>query len=484
MPPGLSSASPPLVSTGARRGRWRALAALVIVVAGLGFWKREAIVDKVLYLRYGATATLPAGPMPADATQAREQDLAVLAQLAHLDRSFDAASRARFDRDLAALRAAAGSMAPAQFFLGVAHAVAESGNAHTNVDAISWRALLNSVPVRLGWFSDGLYVIAATQQHRSLLGARIERVDGMDSRMLEQEAAGYFAGTARYVRTASPLLIESPQALRVLHPNAPDDRWVADVEDASGVQRRVELPAIDPKEAPAATKPGWLLSPLVASRERPGSWIGVLDGRGVLPPSLRGDPSRVYSTRLADGRTLYLHLWQVRDQAPGSLDAALESALGSAGEPAWQRIVLDLRADAGGDYPTVYPAMKALAHRLAPNGRLVVLVDDTTFSAAIITAVLARHFTAPRAVFMGEPVGDRLAFWAEGTPMVLPRSGMRIGVATGFHDWRDGCRALRCYWPNFVYGVGDGPLAPIVRVPWPFADYRRGVDPVLQRALQ
>ncbi len=483
MPPGVFRAFALPERGVARRARRRALGVLALAVAALGAWKHEALLDKVLDLRYGATARMPAGPAPADPVQARLQDLGVLVQLPDIDRSFDATARSRFARDVQALGDRAAQATPAQFFLGVAAAVAQSGNAHTNVDARSWRAILNSLPVRLAWFPDGLYVVAAAGQEHGLLGARVERVDGLDPRVLEQEAARFFAGTPEFVRTQSTLLIESPEALHALHPDAPADRWTAEIVGASGRAERVDVAALAPRDAPAATKPGWLLSPQVAARERPGRWSGVLEHVPV-PPSLRGDPARVYAARIGDGSVLYLHLWQVRDQAPGSLEAQLEAALGTEQEPRWSRIVLDLRDDAGGDYPTVYAGMKVLGRRLAPDGRLVVLVDNTTFSAAIIAAVLARHFTAPRAVLMGDAVGDRLAFWSEGTPMVLPRSGIRIGVSTGYHDWRDGCHAWRCWWPNFFYGVGDGPLEPIEHVPWRFADYRRGVDPVLERALR
>jgi hypothetical protein len=58
-----------------------------------------------------------------------------------------------------------------------------------------------------------------------------------------------------------------------------------------------------------------------------------------------------------------------------------------------------------------------------------------------------------------------------------------VTIATGFHDWAHGCRELRCYWPDFFYDVAGGSIDPKVAVGWRFADYRRGVDTVLERAL-
>lgn len=456
--------------------------AFALLAAAAVWWKGTALVDKVLDLRYGATVRMPASAMPRDEAEARRQDLAVLAQLPTVDRSFDDAARARFEDDVARLRARADRLDRAQFLLGVAAAVAHSGNAHTNVDGDSWRARLNSVPVRLAWFEDGLYVVAADEARRGLLGARVLGVDGLDPESLVREAATYFAGTPEYVRVCSLLLIESPEALHALHPEASADRWIVRIEDMGGARRQVVMPALAPRDAPPGVKPGRLLSPLVPAAQAPGRWHGLLADR-PLPASLRAPELNAYAQRFG-ADTLYLHLWQIRDPAQGTLEASILQALGSASDPPWKRIVLDLRFDAGGDYPTVYGAMKALARRLAPDGRLVILEDNTTFSAAIITVVLARHFAgAARTTLVGDKPGDRLAFWAEGTPMTLPHSGIRIGVSTGFHDWQNGCTEWRCWWPNLWYGVAGGSVDPQVMVRWRFADYRRGVDNVLEQAL-
>ena len=84
---------------------------------------------------------------------------------------------------------------------------------------------------------------------------------------------------------------------------------------------------------------------------------------------------------------------------------------------------------------------------------------------------------------MGGKPADRPAFWAEGTSIELPNSKIRIDISTGYHDWEKGCREWRCYWPNFWYGIAAGTLAPDIEIGWRFDDYRRGVDTVLQRAL-
>lgn len=84
----------------------------------------------------------------------------------------------------------------------------------------------------------------------------------------------------------------------------------------------------------------------------------------------------------------------------------------------------------------------------------------------------------------GARAGDSLAFWAEGTRIELPHSRLRVSFATGRHDWARGCREWRCYWPNVFRGAAVGSIEPDVPVDWRFEDYARGVDTVLEAALE
>lgn len=460
------------------------LAAALVLAAGLAAWKFDSILHRVLDLRYGQGLHKPAYPGPASLAEAHLQDLDYLSRLPTVDRSFTPETESRFRASVAALRERAATLAPAQFLMGVAAAVASSGNAHTNVDLGEWRARLGSAPVRFAWFADGLYVVRAMAPYAALLGARVVAIGGLDPQGLAREAGRFFGGTPERIHAISPLVLESPEALHGIHPALPADRLRLRVRGADGTERDVELPAVKPADAPRASRPGRILSPDPLPTEKPGEWKTVLQDGGQVPPSLRESHKLTYATRLGAGDILYLHLWRVSTGFEPGVGNAIFAAMGAEGDPKWKRIVLDLRFNDGGEYPVLYHAIKALPRRLAPDGRLVILTDNTTFSGAIITAALARHFGGARAILMGEKQGDRLAFWAEGNDIELPNSKLKVHTATGYHDWAQGCRELRCYWLNFYYDVAVGHLDPEVPVGWSFADYRRGVDTVLTRALE
>jgi hypothetical protein len=436
---------------------------VVAALAGLAAWKGGKVVDKVVDLRFGAVLPAADFPAPRDAAEARHQDFEYLDRLTTVDRSFSPEAAARFHAIVADLKSRAGTLDRAQAFLGVAEAVALADNAHTNVDPEDWRRQLDGSPVRFEWFDEGLHVVRAAAPHDELRGARVLEIDGIAPEALLREAARFFGGPPEHVRLSSPLLMESPEALHALHAEAPADRLVLRVALLRGGDRTVELPAIP------------------TGRGHDLDWRELRDTRSGLPLGLRGAGHSVYAEKLGDG-VLYLHLWKIRDEPGRSLASAIREALGPKDAPAWRRILLDVRRDGGGDVPDVYAAIRDMPERLAPDGRIVVVQDATTFSAAIIVSALVKHFAGARATIVGEKPGDRLAFWAEGNAIKLPNSEMRVTTSTAFHDWARGCRELRCYWPNFYDGVAVGNVDPDVSAPRRFEDFARGLDTALDRA--
>jgi len=150
--------------------------------------------------------------------------------------------------------------------------------------------------------------------------------------------------------------------------------------------------------------------------------------------------------------------------------------------------ILDLRFNGGGNYTETLTFTKELPKRIAADGKLYILTDHATFSAALVTLARAKHFAGDRAVILGERSGDRERFWAEsGKPLVLPNSKIMVFYATGYHDWNEGCGVkdwARCFWLNWAFDVPAGDLGPKSPMAWRFADYRNGVDTVLEDALR
>ena len=141
-------------------------------------------------------------------------------------------------------------------------------------------------------------------------------------------------------------------------------------------------------------------------------------------------------------------------------------------------VVLDMRFNGGGNLQLTREFMTSLPSRLAPAGRVVVLTSPWTFSAAISSIGYLKQAGGDRVVLVGEALGNRLQFWAEGQPVRLPNSGAFILMATLRHDYITGCQPFpdcHPYMRRFPIAVAS--LAPEVPAPWTFESYAAGRDP-------
>jgi hypothetical protein len=144
-----------------------------------------------------------------------------------------------------------------------------------------------------------------------------------------------------------------------------------------------------------------------------------------------------------------------------------------------RNIVLDMRMNGGGDLNNTRAWVRRLP-RAAP-GRVFVLTSPWTFSAAISTVGYLKQSAPDRVVIVGEMVGDRLDFHAEGDTFTLPNSGGAVLPATERHDYRTGCRNIEnCHGSVVRHPIEVQSLAPDINAPWTIEAYRAGRDPAME----
>ena len=106
-------------------------------------------------------------------------------------------------------------------------------------------------------------------------------------------------------------------------------------------------------------------------------------------------------------------------------------------------------------------------------------------NASIVTASMLKIHGGGRVSFVGDHMGDEDRFWAEGSMLELPRSGIEVRYSDYFHDWSQPCRDSACLWATRIFGPTTPiSLQPDVPVRTTFSDYAEGVDAVLDRALE
>jgi hypothetical protein len=371
-------------------------------------------------------------------------------------------SQARFEVEVARMRVRIETGTTAERIAAIARVAALVGDGHT------WMPLYRIpfkgapegpafavLPVRLASFSDGLFVVGASDAHAGVLGRRVTRIGDVDT----EEAV-------RRVLTLLPTDATNFSYSLV-------DEWLllADVLRALGIAgtgpialetdsgARVELDAAPPRE-----DFDWIGS-IDTSAAEIDSWRVARVG---TPPLFRREPDS--ALRVTDlGDVVYAQIRQIGDEGDFTFEAFagdLAARLGAMDTP---RLVLDLRLCPGGDGSLNHHLVDALAGVDFAANHLTVLIGNGTHSAAIM--LLSDLERRTPACFVGAPAADRPNHYGETNIFVLPNSLLPVLHASEYHETGGERDARRAH-------------APQVAVAPSFDDYASGHDPALAAALE
>lgn len=431
--------------------------------------------------RYSPLVMPPFYSEPANAAEAREQDVRFLKRLINYDRSFSPEERAAFIVHVNDLEARASQLSKAELFLGAAEAAAISKNGHTGISASPLYREFNRIGLKLFWFSDGLYIVRAHENIANLVGARVFAIEGRDLDTVLEGLAKYNGGVAQWRRLYSSLYVESPEIMHAAGLASSPDALLISVVDADGNARNVTLTAeYSPSQMDLPRRRPWMTLIPTTLPDEDEEWRRTLSFEGAAPLYLRDTDENFFWLETNGGVYLRPHLLLERKETP--IAENFEAILAAASDEPFDFMAVDLRWSPGGDYTRVIDFVKAAPDAIKDDGRLYIIVGPQTFSAALVTAAFLKHYGGDKAVIIGSPMGDDEQFWAEtGFPFNLPNSKFRISYATGYHDWKNGCagRHEYCFDQNLIHEVPAGSLAPLILLEPSYADYASRRDIVM-----
>jgi hypothetical protein len=430
--------------------------------------------------RFNPPAPQPAPATVADRAQGQALDAAYFAAFPDLDRAYPPQARERAKSLAHDLERDAASLSHEAFVLRVMEITALADNGHTAIGENAWRKDTPRVPLRTYPFADGLYVVRAQSAYTELLGARIDAIDGHAVEDVFRALRRYAGGTDEHRRRRLLAIYESPAFLaeaglaRERHALT----YSGVLADGRAFERRIEAQDRD-RAAPVSSSARLLFPSDPAGAEHMASLLSL---GPMLPVSLR-ERSRLFSISPLAPNGLYVMLSDNRGNDDESLPAFLARVLERCAHDSPAYVVLDFRMNGGGDYTLSHPFVVALDELLRDKSHIYVLTSPWTFSAAITTVTALKTYGRGAVTIVGEPVGDRLDFWAEGGGMMLPNAGFGAYYTTGRHIYDGACDAIDCYWLNRFYPVRVDTLDPDIAVPSTFAAYRAGRDPALEAVL-
>jgi hypothetical protein len=363
--------------------------------------------------------------------------------------SANAIWRSRWDR----LAANADSFPDGAYFIALRQALGWFADGHTTplpfeftggVPAtLKGGAFGLSLPLKIGIFHDGAFVVAASSAQSGILGKRILRIGSLSVEEIVRANAKDWPGNKAWAHRWAGYSLASPAHLQGLGAIADPRQAVPITVDGRTILVGPETAAAD---LIALTRPATLV-------ER---WNGEF-GRGL------------FVKPLPDRRALYLSIDDMADATDYSFIQFTRDTFAALAQEQHERVILDLRRNGGGNNFFGEALRKRLgASRFNRPGGLYVLIGPKTFSAAQNLANRLERETF--ATFVGEPTGGAPNHFGDAEMFTGPATGIAAIVST--LPWFDS------------YPQDDRPwILPDLPVPESFSTWTAGEDPALAAAL-
>jgi tetratricopeptide (TPR) repeat protein len=316
-----------------------------------------------------------------------------------------------------------------------------------------------SLPVRFYRFTEGLFVTAASESYRQLVGAQVLSVDGHPvdellaalEPLLSRDNHQQVTWTGPEVLRWTPLihalgLISDPGQATLTVRFADQTTAMVAVESVADHYARLTVP-------------------------RPAGWISLPDVAGApVPLYLRNSDAAYWFEYLPAEAVVYFQFNGVGDQPLEAIAAFCARLFAFIDNHQVSKLVIDLRWNGGGNTYLVQPLLHRLigCTKVNQRGSLYVIIGRGTFSAAQNTATAIERET--NAIFVGEPTGSRPNFIGETIPFTLPYSKALVNVADLY--WQTS-------WP-----MDHRPwIAPELYAPPSFETYSQNRDPAMEAIL-
>ena len=418
---------------------------------------------------------------PKDVLEAQRQDIDYLAKLVAMDRSYSPEARAQAEHRIADLASASKVIPHQTFLVAMMQIAALADNGHTRVDSDPGAELME-LPVRVASFSDGVYVMHTTKPYADLLGGKIVSVDGHPIEAVMERLKQLRGGTPQWRKLWAEVYISWQDVLvgTGIAPDMGHSTWT--VASPSGASVTRTLTPYKPSEDEPDIFVTRIYSP-DPLKELGADWVAYQPDR-PLPITFFAFDMPFRRVRLPHSCVMLIQFKSNDDVGNYSIknfEAATKVDM-QANKPC--QLIFDNRFNPGGNLTKTVFFAKDLPDMVASSGRIYLLTSGMTFSAGITTTAIIKHAGGDRVVILGEPVGDRLAFFAEGGRGCLPNYPLCLHYETGKHDYGHSCNDWdTCFWLNWLLPLRVKTLQPDETITMSFEDWRQGRDPVFERAV-
>ncbi|MCS3863059.1 tetratricopeptide (TPR) repeat protein [Salinibacter ruber] len=346
------------------------------------------------------------------------------------------------------LRADIPNLSDGEIWVRFQQLLAKLGQSHNSV----WhfeeveRLTITQLPLSFYLFEDGLHVMDA--ERKGLIGAKVQAIGGTPTdQALDAVRSVVTSETPMKIKWLGPVYLRMPQVLRVagIINDTSQVELTLESDDGSSQQISMEPVPIEPrKKLIPSQHPNAGMPPLYLSHPADPYWMEERPNRGLI----------------------YVQVNQIRNEEEESFAdfaARLRETL-KANET--NHLVVDLRRNNGGNTFLYTELLRTLVWFDVKVGTdLYVVVGRNTYSAAQNLATDLDRLTG--AVFVGEPTGGRPNTHGDESHVILPYSGLNLGLSTS-------------YWQHSDPRDDRQWIAPDIPVSLSSGDYFDNHDPVME----
>ena len=360
----------------------------------------------------------------------------------------------KFEKEIAELNGKIPQLSDWEIVLQLIRIVAGLGVAHTTVTGDGWMAQqVHVYPLKVEWFSDELAVVATAPEYREALGARVVRIGSLTPMQAEAAVAPYLAHeNSVWLHFRSPGCMMFAELMQHEKIAGPDGRMQITLAKGDGKPFTLELTPVSlPEEKKAGRVLAWDVLP--------------------IPPTLYLKQLKAFYwyEYLPDTRALYIQYNKCKNDPEKPFEAFAKELFAFADSHPVQRVIVDLRFNAGGEGGVVVPLLEGLEARpaLNANGHLYALIGSGTFSSGVLAASAFKHDL--QAILVGESTGGKPNSYGEARLLVLPNSKLTVQYAVKYF--------------RVLPGADPSSLEPDIYMPLSVNDFLEGRDPVLNAVL-
>lgn len=358
-----------------------------------------------------------------------------------------------------------------EIILRLARCVVKADNGHTNF----FLGRFGKVPVRFFWFADGLYIIKTTDVYSSYLGAKVEKINSTDVRVVRESLKPFLSGNDNWREYLGTNCMASPEILAGIGLSKADSLHLT--LSHQGRAAFLSLGIYQEEDKSDLYDPYVNLYP---AQTTDAEWKRLLQAKKQVPLYLQHPDKNAFFTFDTENKLAYFNLNSNEMEGKGiKLPKLTGLFLDSLKAMPEYDVVMDLRFFTGGNYLSAAKLARKLPKKLHSDSKIYLITSKMTYSAGVITAARIKYFGADKVIVVGEKVGDNLTFRSEGVYYTLPHSGFYVQDAKYEHDFaEDRFILFTSFWLNIFYGVPAKNLNVDKKIGLRFEDYINRIDPI------